>query len=223
MLAIADTLIMIENELATSLHDTDESKIEQLYKSFHDKLLASEKPLPSPKKCENPYRCNEKATCYTDFKPHYPVNKTLSDLVIGKTNWKFDPMYYSEWSKKFGFLDTKPEYSSKGEDDGEIHLRVKTGRSDVVWICGIAKDSHKHSKFYIDLNTSMEDIESHTATRSNNNEQKEYEPTNDRVEWNKKKYVQNECTELYELPKDSTHIISVSSKGLAQITHVITW
>ena len=47
---------------------------------------------PSPKKCGSLYHCEQRPICHTDFKPHYgPEQMTLSAIVVGRTNWTYDP------------------------------------------------------------------------------------------------------------------------------------
>lgn len=52
-------------------------------------------PLPNPKKCGWPYHCESKPLCYTDYLPHYTENTKLSDLVVGTTQWVYDPGQYA--------------------------------------------------------------------------------------------------------------------------------
>jgi hypothetical protein len=47
-------------------------------------------PLPNPKRCSNPYHCEARPQCFTDFKPHYSSNMTLTELVVGTTKWTYD-------------------------------------------------------------------------------------------------------------------------------------
>lgn len=54
-------------------------------------------PLPDPKKCKVPYHCDSRPQCFTDFKPHYAKNLTLTELVVGQSKWVYDDgnIYFS--------------------------------------------------------------------------------------------------------------------------------
>ena len=45
-------------------------------------------PLPEPKYCDtDKLHCSHRPTCYTNYKPHYSLNKTLSEIIIGNSTW----------------------------------------------------------------------------------------------------------------------------------------
>jgi hypothetical protein len=81
-LALSDALYMIQEDIKSkSLNDL---KLE--YKA---KLTELQPPLASPRKCQG-YHCERKSYCFTDYKPHYSKNLTLSELLVGTTNWTYD-------------------------------------------------------------------------------------------------------------------------------------
>ena len=43
---------------------------------------------------------------------------TLSELVVGTTQWTYDPQYDSEWTVRYGYLDSKPEFYSNSAEQG---------------------------------------------------------------------------------------------------------
>lgn len=53
------------------------------------KHLTDLPPLPHAKKCHG-YMCDKRPKCHTDFKPNYTHNMTLTELVVGHTNWTYD-------------------------------------------------------------------------------------------------------------------------------------
>lgn len=46
-------------------------------------------PLPNPKRCSG-YHCESKPLCFTDYRPHYSTNMSLSELVVGENKWDYD-------------------------------------------------------------------------------------------------------------------------------------
>ena len=56
------------------------------YTSFLTELTP---PLPNPKRCGG-YHCETKPLCFTDYRPHYSTNMSLSELVVGENKWDYD-------------------------------------------------------------------------------------------------------------------------------------
>ncbi len=80
-LILLDTLHMVEGALAArSAADLS---------AQYAKVLGDLSPMPHPKKC-HPYRCEKRPICHTDFKPHFPRNMTLTELVVGSHRWTYD-------------------------------------------------------------------------------------------------------------------------------------
>ena len=46
---------------------------------------------------------------------------------MGPTDWTLDPMYDSEWTTKYGFLDAKPDWQALSETQGFIKFRIEIG------------------------------------------------------------------------------------------------
>lgn len=45
-------------------------------------------PLPEPISCDNDLlHCKHRPTCYTNYAPHFSVNKTLDEVIVGKSTW----------------------------------------------------------------------------------------------------------------------------------------
>jgi hypothetical protein len=119
-----------------------------------------------------------------------------------------------DWSKKFGYLDSKAYYYSKTAADGEIHLKVPIGDDGRVWICGFNKEALVHAKFFVEK---LEDVEKFNPAL--------FVPdTSKREEWTKKKYTGAECKELFGLSYGE-YVVSVASTGEKgiHISYVITW
>lgn len=181
---------------------------------YASKLAAYEdKPLPAPKNCGT-LHCEHRPKCFTNYLPHYDDSHKLSNIVVGNVEWNQDSSEYSEWSKKYGFLDNKPSYHNIGTNKtAELHLLIEIDSVNFVWVCGNSKESLAHAKFFLDANVKLTD-----ANKSS------YTPRKQRVEWTKKKYANYECKELQELPKGK-HVLTVTNGGEKnlEVSHVITW
>jgi hypothetical protein len=121
-----------------------------------------------------------------------------------------------DWALKFGYLDAKPVYTGRGVEAGEIHIKIVVGSFNIVWFCGL-KESLKNAAIMVDLNVKA----------PANGNWSTYTPSPNRVAWEKKKYVGNECKSLLEVP-EGTHVVSISTAPLfphheSTLTHVITW
>jgi hypothetical protein len=242
-LAMLDSVYMIVEDLKKRPEGSTADSLKQLSIDYAKKLEELQPPLPHPKKCGELYKCAKKPLCYTDFRPHFSSNMTLSELVVGETAWTYDPQYDSDWTVKYGYLDAKPEYSSKGSEQGEIHIKVTIGETNHLWLCGTAANSHTHSTVHVDLNpqftearvgesgeTQQEQDQSEPARTINGvpismipaTSKLGYTPSADRVPWKHMKYVGFECKNIHSLPT-GTHVISISSEQYSQITHVVMW
>lgn len=205
-LILLDAIYMVEDQLKTK-------KVEELAKTFDEKLkVLQPSTMPGPKKCQG-YRCEEKPLCYTDFKPHYNPKNTLSELVVGKTDWLYEAEEYGDWSLHYGYLDAKPLWYAPGPESGEIHIKIEINHMNEIWICGNNKESLMHSTIYLDKN-----VEKRLT---------DYVPSNDRILWDKKKYVGNECKSVIEL-MPGIHVLSISTNTShanhkTSISHVIQW
>ena len=206
-LALLDGIFELEKDLSSS-GATKESLLAK-YTAKFDEL---HKPLPSPRKCQDYYHCHVRPACFTDFLPHYPADKSLKDVVVGKTRWVYVAEEFSDWSLQYGYKDSKPYWVSKG-DQGSIHLKVLVNNVDSVWICGNIGDSLKHATFYVDQGAGGE-VEN-------------YVPSSKAVKWPHRKYMNGECTAVQKLPKGQ-HVISISTESMAKdevaaLSHVIMW
>ena len=205
-LILYEVVNMIEQDSSTKTK-------KEMLEDYETKLNAFKVPLPPPRYCGN-LHCDKKPVCFTDFRPHYSQNLTLSELVVSETKWLYDPAELNVWSTTYGYLDAKAIFSShKAEENGQIHFKVKVARpNENIWICGQVKESLLHARFYLDANAGA------TAEKG------KYTPSSTRVEWTKKKYINNECKELYELP-EGHHVISVENGGdkNIEISHLLTW
>ena len=85
-LTMLDAIYTVEAGLAAG----GAGGIEALRKTLQGKLAALQPPLPPPKRCQN-FHCEARPVCYTDFRPHFAPNMTLRSLVVGRTNWTYEP------------------------------------------------------------------------------------------------------------------------------------
>lgn len=213
---LLDALLMIEADYAGG--GTREGLLEK-YKLKLDEL---QPPLPPPKSCTGAgLYCQDKAICYTDFGPHYNPERTLKELVVGKTEWVETGAELSDWHNKFGFLDTKPLWSND-KVGGEIYLRVTAGKTDRMMICGGA-ESLKHIIIQFDLHAGEKSVEE--LTEYNFASRPAGAPA--LVTWTERKYANGECTMLTGVPQ-GTHIIGLVrdenfKEHISSIAHVIVW
>jgi hypothetical protein len=100
-LAMYETVLMFEQdvlsksrqELSLGMHigfRHSFTLLTTIFTEYSQKLKAMTVPPPSPKYC-NGLHCNRKPICFTDFRPHYPTNLTLTELIVGTTAWIYDP------------------------------------------------------------------------------------------------------------------------------------
>lgn len=234
-LILLDSINMVEK-------DQKSDSTENLKKMYDAKLSELQPPLPMPKKCENHnLHCAARPTCYTNFMPHYPSNMTLSELVVGYTNWTIDPSGIAdhvdlkkkgtgEWSLKYGYLDEKPLMMAT-HHQGEIHFKITIGVNNFLWLCGGAhKESLKHILIYLDkdVNITLDNKEKIDADGINTGKSSyKYTPSANRVLWLNKKYVGNECKAVTDLPVGN-HILSISTNSsqeshMVKLSHIILW
>ena len=127
--------------------------------------------MPPPVYCpklDNPkatYTCETRMLCYTDYHPHYAGNYTLSELLVGTTDWKISNTKYENWS----FPDTEHlEYrggysATKGPESGEIHFKINVGNVGTVSVTGYHYGSMSQSyEFLIELNVATERLKTYT-------------------------------------------------------------
>lgn len=193
-LAILDAIYMIEIDMKT------ESR-EQLAIKYASQLEHLQGPLPPPQQgCER-YYCPHKATCFTDYKPHASINKTLHELFVGKMTWSEDDL----WKTVF--------HNTKTKDP--LYLKVKRGIHDIILICGQYGESLKHTTITLDINggesTTFNYTEYSFESRDSNK--------SPLVIWTHRKYLGNECTELSQIPV-GTHIIQITRNESLKSNHV---
>jgi len=199
-----------------NLQSIDEATRVALFTDYSNILNKLQPDIPEiPKRCQT-YHCEAKATCYTDYLPHFPSDMSLKDVIVGKTRWSYEPEIYGEWSLQYGYLDSKPLWQAKG-DKGDLHLKIEIHNKKTVWICGALSESLLKTTIYLDANVPV-------------NKLKNYDPMDSgkRVEWKKKKYIGNECKAITDLPV-GTHVLSISTANAKDtdhttgFSHLITW
>jgi hypothetical protein len=208
-LALLDGIFELERDAAVS-----GATKEGLLKKYTEKFDTLHKPLPKPRKCQDYYHCQVRPMCFTDFLPHYPSDMSLKDVIVGKTKWKYEAEEFSDWSLQYGYKDSKPYWSAKGERQGEIYVKATVNTVDTVWVCGNIGDSLKYAVLYVDKNVPEDKLVNYT-------------PSDARVKWTNRKYMNGECTALQKMPKGN-HVITISTEGMADehiagLSHVIMW
>ncbi len=117
----------------------------------------------------------------------------------------------------------KPAYQNKGIA-GEIYLRLITGKSDLVMLCGQLGESLKHTSIKLDLHAA----EGENKDLLNYSFYSRPAGSPPLVEWKHRKYVGDECTELSKVPFGK-HIIGIERnetlkrEHVSSIIHVIVW
>jgi len=209
-------LVMLEtiNEVTIELKSKSRESLRDEYASFL-KDLTSDVPA-DPKKCKFPYHCESRPQCFTDYKPHYAKNMTLSEIVVGQTKWTYDDAALGEWSLHYGYLDAKPDYHTTDDSSGEIYLKIKIDSARHFWLCGLTKEALEHVVVKLDENVADTDTLKDT-----------YTPKENRMELSKFNNIGNECKQFDDVPQ-GTHVIGVSTDPTqpghkSSITHLITW
>jgi hypothetical protein len=122
-----------------------------------------------------------------------------------------------DWSKRYGYLDAKPNYYSESSANGPLRLKLTVGSTGIIWFCGGRKETLLHVAFYLDKLV-LDDNE--VADFDAN----DYELDPGLSEWKAKKFVGNECKELYNVIAGS-YIVTLENRGnkTVSLSHVITW
>jgi hypothetical protein len=148
--------------------------------------------------------------------PHYNDNLTLDSIVLGNDQWEWDPIYYNEWSLKYGYLDEQRAYHSNATS-GDLYFKIEVGSQPHVFLCGyMVKEAFKYANFLLDLHVKADRLAN-------------YKPSDPdtRVQWQHKKYIGDECKKLYDIPQ-GTHVLTVrvldnEKSHKIGISHVIMW
>jgi hypothetical protein len=214
-LTLLDAVLMIQGDYEAKLTR------EAMLQNYEEQLTKVQSSLPPPKTCSGAgLYCGDKATCYTDFKPHYNPKRTLKELVVGKSEWLETGDELTDWHNKGGFQDLKPIWSNSGGVEGDLYLRIPTGKTGRMMFCG-GKESLKHVDIKFDLHAGEKEAEALAeysfATR----------PADAAalVSWTDRKYAKNECTILDKVPP-GTHIVglvSLKKDHISSVAHVIVW
>lgn len=214
---LLDALYMIIEDLAGG------ATRESLFEKYTKQLDKIQPPLPKPKACQKAgLYCEDKAVCYTDYTPHYNANRTLRELVIGKTEWAESGAELTDWHNKGGYQDLKPVWSNE-KIGGEIYLKVATGKTNRMMLCG-GKESLKHITIQIDLHAG----EKRDTDYSQYSFDSRPAGSSPLVTWRDRKYAQNECTILSNIPQ-GTHILglvrneTLKKDHVSSIAHVVVW
>ena len=84
-MALLDAVYMVQQDAAKQ---PDRA---QLSAEYTKQLRLLQPTMPEPKRCKDNFHCDHVPTCFTDYKPHYSTNMTLSELVVGTTKWVYEP------------------------------------------------------------------------------------------------------------------------------------
>ena len=85
-LTLLDAVYMIERDRAPAAGGAVPSYAD-LNTQYTAHLSKIQGPLPAPKSCSPVSFCESRATCYTDFTPHFNKQGTLRELVLGSSEW----------------------------------------------------------------------------------------------------------------------------------------
>ena len=156
---------------------------------------------------------------------------------------------FTDASRKFGYLDSKPAYSiPKGATLQELHLRIVIHKDiPVLYLCG----AMHHILLHLDadypfqtptvtdparMSRQYSDLADSNATATEHDRQlnpvhtypfEEYKATSKRQPWHDKKYMGSDCKAVQNLPPGS-HVLSLSTDAAhpeheSILTHVVMW
>ena len=166
------------------------------------------------------YHCDSKPACYTDYHPHYSSNMSLSELLVGSTQWEYSSAQYRNWTfPDTQHLELRPGYSAThGVHSGEIHFRLDLERAGRVVVVGYHYGNFLlASDFLVELDVSAERLSSG------------YEPNEDKRhlwdKYNAEEHMKAGVAVLAGVP-GGRHVLSVRSKvnekkAVAGVSHII--
>lgn len=163
--------------------------------------------------------------CYTSYEPHFNPKQLLNVSVVGIANsttdnpdwvWKphltkLDPDF-----KKYGYKDIRPFYEAQGPNK-EIYVRIHDCRQGAIRVCGYAaKESLRHALFLLDKDISISPETGAMFRKSCNvggscTDEKlgdSYVPTADRTLLETRKYMADECTQVWNVPPGE-HVLTI--------------
>lgn len=170
--------------------------------------------MPKPIGCKS---CSTKPKCFTDYKPHYAPNLSLSELLVGNTSWRAD--FYKDFNPELPdktHIEMRPGYSApNGGADGEIFVRLNIGDSGNVFICGYNYSPSIYHALEFRLELDVPDDRLRT-----------YVPSEDRKKWTSFGTI-DDCSEMTNVPRGQ-HVVGLKAKYnelklRPGITHVITY
>jgi hypothetical protein len=181
-------------------------------------LLQEGRRVPAPVYCDKePLRCSKKATCFTDFSPHYS-NISLTNIRVGSTKWT----YTKELGVRMGVqrfrseadAETHPAFlTSLGPDAGDIYFKVNVVDAHRrVTVCAYSmKDVFKSIEFKFELNVGDTELV-------------DYKPKSAMRVWADRDQANNHCVSLKDVPSGQ-HVLGIEAKEKKNVgvTHIITW
>lgn len=230
-LTMLDAIFMIEKDLQAG------QKKEELYKTYAAAMDSLQGPLPDAPapgtSCNAQGRhCQYRSIAYTDYSHLAQLNRTLTGIIVGKSDWLEDAALYPNEVAGPNFaterfqLERKPAYHNEGKN-GELYLKIVTGVTEWVLLCGQRKESLKHTTMTFDLH-GAEDESKDLSEYSFTNRLRTGKDVEPLVEWKYRHYIGSECTELSKVPPGK-HILGISRnetevKGhVNSLIHVVVW
>lgn len=215
-LTLLDALFMVEKDLKAG------RTRQQLYEAYSTAMETLQGPLPPPPavgtSCNIAGRhCELKAMAFTDYSYLHQLKRTLTSIVVGKSDWIEDMALYPGETPGPDFatsryqLERKPSYHNEGRD-GEIYVKILTGSTPFVLLCGAKQESLKHTVLTLDLHAAEDDSKDYTQYSFSNrlrDKNKDGSALSPLVEWKDRHYVGSECTELSRVPPGK-HILGIS-------------
>ena len=179
------------------------------YQSILDSLQV---PIPTkPLYCSPD--CDTKPLCFTNFKPHYNPEFSLDSIIVGNhTGWaSVDKLGSGGKDERiYGWLDRRPCYEAQGPNHF-LHLTIAIAHANIsnhVRVCGYSsKESLKHAVFWLDAHVKTLPGPDYASP-----------PTSVLRALDKRKYAQDECTLLHDLPV-GRHVLNIQTNPNAT-THV---
>lgn len=220
-LSLLDAIYMIRDDIKAGLKSSTE--LHEKYVLGYDSLFKL-KEMPKPVFCGQGGKaaeyCDTKPNCFTDYKPHYSANMSLTEIIVGNHSWQYN---YPDLLPSVSplpdavHIEARPGYSAtNGPRSGGIHLKVKIGDYKSVLVCGYhAPNFHAAAEYYVELN-----VDESRLTEK-------YVPDKEKqMKWLHVGEIDG-CSVVSNFPS-GTHVVTIISKinelkALAGISHVITW
>jgi hypothetical protein len=169
-----------------------------------------------------------KPKCYTNFRPHYSADFTLSQIIVNDHRWVYDSAGTGSETNfpDITHIEARPGYhAAQGQQSGKISLQIHIQDYPKIMICGYqyGDSLSTNAEFWIEMNTVM--TKNVTDSKYFNREYVFNEKK--AVKWDTNIKGSNKCVLLKNIPVGN-HVVSIEAKGdhsgkKAGISHLVAW